>query len=169
MCWTRTAARVLTRSTAFSRHIGAARRQVARVSLAVQRLGNARLQIRDNPDNVKAILASLPVSQQADPEFMFDVARALRRRGDDDDAWVVMEKAPTQKESLVLPERWSVERQIMARDGMKVAEFDLAYRFASTPELDSSGGASFMDAEFLAGWIALRFLHKTDLATHHFE
>ena len=59
------------------------------------------------------------------------------------DAWVVMEKAPTQKESLVLPERWSVERQIMARDAMKVAEFDLAYRFASTPELDSSAGAPF--------------------------
>jgi soluble lytic murein transglycosylase len=149
--------------------IGGARRQVARVSVDVQRLGNARLQIKQNPDNVRSVLATLPVSQQADSEFIFDVARALRRRGDDDDAWVAMEKAPTAKDALVMPERWSVERQIMARDAMKVTKFDLAYHFASTPELDSSSGERFMDAEFLSGWIALRFLHNTDLAYQHFQ
>ncbi len=99
---------------------------------------------------------------------MFDVARALRRHGDDDDAWVVMEKAPTDKQSLVFPERWSVERQIMARDALKVADVDLAYRFAAAPVLDSSSGATFMDAEFLAGWIALRYLHNTELSYYHF-
>ncbi len=145
------------------------KRQLARVSPAEQRLANARLQIKANPANVKSILASLPESQQADTEFMFDVARALRRRGDDDDAWVVMEKAPVDRNLLAMPERWSTERQIMARDAMKRGDFDLAYRFASQPELDSSSGGTFMDAEFLAGWIALRFLHKTDLAAYHFQ
>ena len=148
--------------------IGGAKRQLARVTAADRRLGNARIQIKASPANVKTVLASLPASQQADPEFMFDVARALRRHRDDDDAWVVMEKAPTDKQSLVLPERWSVERQIMARDALKSADFDLAYRFAAAPVLDSSSGATFMDGEFLAGWIALRYLHNTELAYYHF-
>jgi soluble lytic murein transglycosylase len=34
--------------------------------------------------------------------------------------------------------------------------------------LDSSSGGSFMDGEFLAGWIALRYLHNTQLAYDHF-
>jgi soluble lytic murein transglycosylase len=146
-----------------------AKHQLSRVGAAEQRLANARLQIKANPANVKTILAGLPESQQADSEFMFDVSRALRRHGDDDDAWVVMEKAPVDKSQLVMPERWSAERQIMARDAMKNADFDLAYRFASQPELDSSSGASFQDGEFLAGWIALRYLHKPDLAGDHFR
>jgi len=149
--------------------IGGAKRQMARVDGETQRLADARLKLKANPANVNAILASLPPSDQADPEFLFDAARALRRRGSDEDAWVVMEKAPTNKDLLVMPERWSAERQVMARDALKAGEFDLAYRLASTPVLESTNGASFMDAEFLAGWITLRFLHKPELATAHFE
>jgi soluble lytic murein transglycosylase len=149
--------------------IGGARRQLARVSAAEQRLANARIQIKASPANVKTILAGLPESQQADPEFMFDVARALRRRGEDDDAWVVMEKTPIDKDALVMPERWSTERQIMARDALKAGDVDLAYRFASAPVLDATSGGAFMDAEFLSGWIALRYLHKPDLAYEHFD
>lgn len=148
--------------------VGGARRQLARVSAAQRRLANARLEIQANPANVKTVLAGLPLAARADPEFMFDVARGLRRHGDDDQAWVVMEKAPTDKNALVLPERWSTERQIMARDALKAGDVDLAYRFASAPVLDSSSGAPFQDAEFLAGWIALRYLHNTDLAYRHF-
>lgn len=148
--------------------IAGAKRQLARVSAAEQRLANARIQIKANSANLKTILAGLPESQKADPEFMFDVARALRRRGEDDDAWVVMEKAPIDPHALVMPERWSTERQIMARDALKAGDVDLAYRFASAPALDPTFGGAFLDGEFLAGWIALRYLHKPDLAYEHF-
>ena len=67
-----------------------------------------------------------------------------------------------------MPERWSTERQIMARDALKAGDVDLAYHFASAPVLDSSSGTTFMDAEFLAGWIALRYLHNPELAHDHF-
>lgn len=149
--------------------VGGAKRQLPRVSVAVRRLATARLQIQANPASVTAVLAGLPVSEQADPEFMLDVAKALRRRGDDDEAWVVMEKAPAAKEALTMPERWSAERQIMARDALKIGDIDLAYRFASAPALDPAAGVTFMDAEFLAGWIALRYLHNTGLAYQHFQ
>ena len=149
--------------------IGGAKRQILRVDAETQRMADARLKLKANPASVKAVLASLPPSDQTDSEFLFDAARALRRQGDDEDAWVAMEKAPTDKDALLMPARWSGERQIMARDALKAGEFDLAYRFASAPVLDSSSGGNFMDAEFLAGWIALRFLHKPELAYGHFD
>jgi soluble lytic murein transglycosylase len=149
--------------------IGGAKRQMLRVDAETQRLANARLKIKASPATVKTVLASLPQSAQANPEFLLDVARALRKRGEDEQAWVVMEKAPSNKSALAIAERWSAERQIMARDALKAGKLDLAYRFASTPQLDPSAGATFMDGEFLAGWIALRFLHKPGLAFEHFD
>jgi len=149
--------------------IGGAKRQMLRVDAETQRLTNARLKIKESPATVKSVLASLPQAAQANPEFMLDVARALRKRGEDEEAWVVMEKAPTDKGALAIAERWSAERQIMARDALKAGKLDLAYRLAATPELDPSAGATFMDGEFLAGWIALRFLHKPELASAHFD
>ena len=149
--------------------IGGARRQMQRVDAATQRLANGLLKIKASPATAKAVLASFPESARNDPELLFEAARALRRRGQDEDAWALMTKAPVDKDALVLAERWSVERQIMARDALRAGQPDLAYQFASAPALDADVGATFMDAEFLSGWIALQYLHKPDLAFHHFD
>jgi soluble lytic murein transglycosylase len=80
-----------------------------------------------------------------------------------------MTNAPSNKEDLVLPERWAAERGVMARDAMKAGKRDLAYQLASAPALDADSGTAFMEAEFLAGWIALQSLHKPELAFDHFD
>ena len=148
-----------------------ANRQLRRVDSATQRVANVRLKIKAGASNatVKALVASLPESARSDPELVFDAARTLRRRGDDETAWALMATAPSNKEDLVLPERWAAERGIMARDALKARKPDLAYQLASLPALDADSGASFMEAEFLAGWIALQSLHKPDLALNHFD
>ena len=148
-----------------------ANRQLRRVDAATQRVANVRLKIKagGTSASVKALVASLPDSARNDPELIFEEARALRRRGDDETAWALMASAPSNKEDLVLPERWAAERGIMARDAMKAGKRDLAYQFASTPTLDPDSGAAFMEAEFLAGWIALQSLHKPELAFDHFS
>jgi soluble lytic murein transglycosylase len=81
----------------------------------------------------------------------------------------LMASAPSNKEALVLPDRWAIERGIMARDALKAGKRDFAYQLASAPALDADSGTAFMDAEFLAGWIALQSLHKPDLALNHFD
>jgi soluble lytic murein transglycosylase len=148
-----------------------ANRQLRRVDAATQRVANVRLKIKAGASNatVKALIASLPESARTDPELVFDAARTLRRRGDDETAWALMATAPSNKEDLVLPERWVVERGIMARDALTARKPDLAYQLASAPALDADSGASFMDAEFLAGWIALQSLHKPEVALNHFD
>jgi len=52
---------------------------------------------------------------------------------------------------------------------LKAGKAELAYQFASTPALDADSGGAFMDAEFLAGWIALQSLHRPELAIIHFD
>jgi soluble lytic murein transglycosylase len=148
-----------------------AARQLRRVDAATQRVANVRLKIKAGGSSagVKALVASLSDSARNDPELVFEAARALRRRDDDAAAWALMAGAPTNKEDLVLPERWAAERGIMARDALKAGKPDLAYQFASTPTLDADSGTAFMEAEFLAGWIALQSLHKPDLARSHFD
>jgi soluble lytic murein transglycosylase len=144
-----------------------AKRQSARTDAATQRLAQARLQLRANPSMVKTIMAGLPESLRGNTELLFDQARALRLTHDDEDAWAVMLKAPADKAALVLPDHWWSERHIMTRDALKAGKFDLAYDMASKSVADSASG--FADAAFLSGWIALRFLHKPDVALPHFE
>src|SRR6185436_5076295 len=69
--------------------------------------------------------------------------------------------------SLVLPdERWG-ERHIMTRDALKAGKYDVAYGLVSQHGMQA--GSGFADAEFLAGWIALRYLHQPQNALPHFE
>jgi soluble lytic murein transglycosylase len=149
--------------------IGGAKRQMLRADAGARRLGNALLQIKAKPAAAKQVLADFPDFARSAPELLFETARALRRRNQDEAAWDLMTQAPANKEDMAVAERWSSERQIMARDALKAGRFELAYQFASTPALDADSGTAFMDAEFLAGWIALRNLHKPELARYHFN
>jgi soluble lytic murein transglycosylase len=149
--------------------IGGAKRQMLRVDSDTRQLANALIQLKASPATVKPLLASLPESVRNDPELIFEASRALRRRDLDDDAWTLMAKAPTAKDAMAAPERWSAERQIMARDALKMGKNELAYQLASTPALDPDAGTTFMDAEFLAGWIALQYLHRPEVAHRHFD
>jgi len=149
--------------------LGGAKRQMQRVDAETTRLANAILRIKASPATARQVLASLPDSLRSEPELLFEASRALRRGDQDEVAWDLMAKAPTDKQALAVPERWSVERQIMARDALKAGRPEIAYQLASAPALDADSGSAFMDAEFLAGWIALRSLHKPDLAYYHFD
>ena len=145
----------------------AARRQLARVDADAQRIANARLRIKASPALAKAVFTGLPDSLKEDAELRFDAARALRRRGQEEDAWNMLAGTPsTPTSAAIAEERWT-ERHIMTRDALKNGEYDIAYNLVSHHGLET--GANFADAEFLAGWIALRFLHKPELALDHFR
>src|SRR5262249_31047204 len=94
-----------------SEDLAGARRQMLRVDGETLRLANALLRIKASPAIAKTVLDSFPESTRS-PELLFEAARALRRRNQDDDAWGLMSKAPESRSDLIAPERWSVERQI---------------------------------------------------------
>jgi soluble lytic murein transglycosylase len=145
----------------------AAQRQIRRVDADAQRITNARLRIKASPALVTQVMASLSDSLKSDPELRFDAARALRRRNMDSEAWALLAGTPPTPVAAEIAEaRWQ-ERHIMTRDALKAGEYDTAYRLASHHGMESGGG--FADAEFLSGWIALRFQRNPGVALTHFK
>ena len=65
------------------------------------------------------------------------------------------------------PEKWWLERHIQSRMALREKDADLAYRLASEHG-QKAGGIPFAQAEWLAGWIALRHKEDAKKALKHF-
>jgi soluble lytic murein transglycosylase len=112
-------------------------------------------------------MASLPAEMHANRGLLHDASRAYRRRDKDEDAYRILLKTPDDSTVASSPEGWWSERQTLTRDALADKRYQLAYDIASRHGLKSGG--AFADAEFLSGWIALRFLNKPDIAITHFQ
>jgi soluble lytic murein transglycosylase len=64
------------------------------------------------------------------------------------------------------PALWWFERELQIRRALRKRDFELAYRLASRHR--QSAGADFAEAEWLAGWLALRFVNQPNTALSHF-
>ncbi|MFP3920625.1 MAG: lytic transglycosylase domain-containing protein [Dichotomicrobium sp.] len=112
------------------------------------------------------LLTRLDKDVKTTPEVLLSRVRWLRRHGNDEKAWRLMKMAPDDAEALVDPDAWWQERRIQVRRALNSGDAETAYAIAR-----GHGGATGEDlheAEFLAGWLALRFLDKPEAAREHF-
>lgn len=116
--------------------------------------------------NASALLDAVPVAQRG-AGYMFAKARLLRRQGKDEAAAQVMLQAPTDAAALADPDAWWIERRVLSRELVDLGDFKTAYRLVAVHAAESP--ANIADAEFHAGWYALRGLHDPKLAATHFE
>jgi soluble lytic murein transglycosylase len=147
--------------------VAAARRQIARVDSDARRVAEARIRLKSSPETAATVLASLPAELRTNRGLLQDAARAYRRRDRTEDAIETLQKATAQHGVAVAPEQWWTDRHVLTREALKNRRYQAAYDLASRHGLNS--GAGFADAEFLSGWIALRFLNKPEAALKHFE
>ncbi len=96
----------------------------------------------------------------------FHRIRWLRRHKREQEAWTLLQDAPTDRATLVDVDKWWLERAINSRDALKAGCHKLAYELVSRHGSVSSKYAT--NAAFMAGWIALQYLDKPDLAKTHF-
>ncbi|MFD1197596.1 lytic transglycosylase domain-containing protein [Brucella gallinifaecis] len=118
-----------------------------------------------SPDTAKAI-ANVDKSWHASPIYTFLQIRYLRRADRFDDATALMLKAPKDAKSLIDPDAWWVERRILSRELLDINKPQLAYRLVAAHAAESPTMAA--EAEFHAGWYALRALKQPKLAAPHF-
>jgi soluble lytic murein transglycosylase len=116
--------------------------------------------------NAAKLLAAVPASQRSDPGYLFAMVEVQRKAGKVDQAAATLLKAPRDAASLVDLDAWWNERRIVARDLLDVGRYKDAYRVASAISAESPADAA--EAEFHAGWIALRFLKDPRTAGQHF-
>lgn len=145
----------------------AARRMAALVSADSRKLAEARIKLMSRSAGVDNAVALVPTYLQNDPGLLFDRARFRRKLGDGEAALPLLLTAPNELHLVNRPDLWWEERHIAARQALENGLYLEAYALTQAHGLTE--GADFADAEFLAGWIALQFLNKPDLAAGHFK
>jgi soluble lytic murein transglycosylase len=110
-------------------------------------------------------LDAVPAVQRS-AGYRFAQARDLRRAGRYADAAALLIAAPKDRAELVDADAWWKERRVLARELLDEGEAGLAYRVAATHAAESRVNQA--DAEFHAGWIALRKLGDAAGAARHF-
>ncbi|MCC7023983.1 MAG: lytic transglycosylase domain-containing protein, partial [Thermomicrobiales bacterium] len=114
-----------------------------------------------------ARLNALPAAIHGDPAYIFARATYLRIVGRPAEAAAILRNAPTDPALLVDPEAWSTERREIARRLIDRRDYRTAYEVVAAHPAETSGEVG--EAEWLAGWIALRFLDDPARATQHFQ
>lgn len=112
-----------------------------------------------------ALLKAVPADMRS-AGYYFAEARYLRRKNKFAEAAAIMLKAPTNREALVDPDAWWTERRVLSRELVDHGDMKLAYRIAAAHAAESPVEAA--DAEFHAGWYALRGLSDAKTAAKHF-
>ncbi|EKF20398.1 lytic transglycosylase domain-containing protein [Nitratireductor pacificus] len=120
--------------------------------------------IRGGRDAPK-LLDAVPKEQRS-AGYLFARTRHLRRAGDYSEAAAVMLRAPRDAAALVDPDEWWIERRALSRELLDAGDAGTAYRVAAAHAAESPARAA--DAEFHAGWYALRHLDDAGRAATHF-
>lgn len=111
-------------------------------------------------------LKAVHSSWQSNPAFLYANIQHLRRSERYTEAANLMLKAPRDAKSLVDPDAWWIERRVLSRELLDIGKPQIAYRLAAAHSAESSTMAA--DAEFHAGWYALRALNDAATAQKHF-
>ena len=140
------------------------RRMLWKVKPDYRALSLARMMLRHRRGNVDTAIAKVPDELKSHPGLIYERFRWRRRKGKDASALELLEKLPDDMGHLEL---WWVERQALTRRALQKGHVTDAYRIAKGHGLEPGG--AFAEAEWLAGWIALRFLDDAEAAMIHFQ
>ncbi|MCQ0989036.1 lytic transglycosylase domain-containing protein [Jiella sp. LLJ827] len=116
--------------------------------------------------NAGSLLNAVPSSQRSDPGYLFALVEYYRKAHKVEAAADIILKAPRDPAALVDPDAWWNERRIIARDLLDLGKAKTAYQIAAGHSAQDDVEA--VEAEFHAGWIALRFLNDPSTASRHF-
>lgn len=98
--------------------------------------------------------------------YYFAKAKHLRRKKKFTEAAKVMLQAPADPALLIDLDAWWLERRVLSRELVDIGDMKLAYRIAAAHAAESPVEAA--DAEFHAGWYALRGLNDAKAGFRHF-
>ena len=132
-----------------------AKRLVSLVGPSAQKMAEARLAFLESKGMVS--------SNSKDEGVLYESVRALRKSEDLDKAARLIAQAPQNSE---YSDKWWKERNYVAREYLQQGRAQEAFNIIERHGLKE--GESFADAEFLTGFVALRFLNNPDEALSRF-
>ncbi|TCL70168.1 lytic transglycosylase domain-containing protein [Rhizobium sp. BK251] len=132
-----------------------------------QSLYNGWSAVLTRAGNAGALLKTIDAKWTTDPGYLFARVEYLRREDKYVEAANLLQQMPRDREALINPSEWWNEQRIVSRGLVDQGQFKAAYRVAANHAATSA--ADVVDAEFHAGWYALRGLQDPTTAEAHFR
>ena len=144
------------------------KRLLSRLPNADRKVAEAQLAMMERRRGVDTLIRAVPSSHANDPGLLYERARWRRKRARNmDGAIEILLKLDAEQAILSGRDNIWKERRIVLRTLIKERKWRDAYAISANHGLTK--GVDFAEAEFNAGWIALRFLDEAQLALAHFE
>ena len=116
---------------------------------------------------VDQAIKNVPKKLKNDAGLNYDRLKWRRKKGRIDSSAEILLKIRNNKDYLVMPEKWWIEREIISRALIYKKKYETAYKIASNHGMQE--GSDFAAAEWMSGWIALSFLNNPLIAKDHFQ
>ncbi|HMA50359.1 MAG TPA: lytic transglycosylase domain-containing protein, partial [Magnetospirillaceae bacterium] len=142
---------------------GAATRQIQRVDPDLQLLAKARMALHAGMSDAEAVAGRVSEKLRDDPGLIYEWIR-YRRGHDNYDGAIQLLRLPAHDKGPA--DLWWTERSLLVRGLLQKGDISVAYDIAQNHGLVSGG--DFAEAEWLSGWIALRFLKDAEQGLGHF-
>jgi soluble lytic murein transglycosylase len=129
-------------------------------------LARARMALAENKTaGLSRAIDAVPKFLQNDPGLLYERLRWRRKKNLDSGALELLYKTPN-ADLIQHKEEWWKERHIMIRRLLEKGEYQQAYELASAHIQDE--GFAYSQAEWIAGWLALRIINKPTEAYERF-
>ncbi len=140
----------------------------AAASTGADQLALVRLRAAANNDvATDKMFADAPPSVKSDAGYLFARVQFLMHAKRYAEAATIMQAAPRDPAAIIDGDVWWAERRSLSRKLLDAGDAYAAYRVASGHAAQANDQQ--IEAEFFAGWIALRFLNAPAVATPHFD
>ncbi|MBN9082717.1 MAG: lytic transglycosylase domain-containing protein [Rhizobiales bacterium] len=149
----------------YKEKLAASMRVAALVSPAYVKLAQARNAVA-NEANADKLMNAVPQPLRSDATYQFARLQQFRRAGKLKEAAAVLDSIPDDPNVVVSGDDWWTERRLLARKLLDAGDAETAFQVAAKHNAES--GEARIEAEFHAGWIALRFLNDPTRALGHF-
>lgn len=143
----------------------AGRALAARMGGGYPVLTEARIALKSSGGNVDSLIARVPKNLQNDPGLVYDRVKWRRQKDMTSGAIELLRHQPSRVPALQAEDWWK-ERHILIRRMLEARNYKQAYALAK--DHSQNEGVSFLEAEWMAGWLALRHLNQPQLAQRHF-
>lgn len=129
----------------------------------------AQLLVR-NHSGAKKSIGQLSAAMRAEPAMQYAVANFHRKADRNSEAAAALLKMPQDHDKIYLADQVWTERRLVARDLLSrrtKKSWPTAQKLAAGHGFSS--GPNAVEGEFLAGWIALRYLNEPNMGLAHFK
>ena len=130
-----------------------------------QKLFSSVIELQNSPKYIDKIVLEVPRKLRSNEGLTYRRVLWYKSKDKVDDLLDLMKDLTSKSQ---FPERWWSLRRLYGREMIKQKKFKIAYNLIANHNLPTTS-SDYWEAEWTAGWIALRFMDEPKVGYAHFE